>query len=176
MDFNNRCFDSFNTILSASERMKNKRQTTIYNEVVKNVQQTQTVNPVKTNGYTYNKNLSLQPICDLSAGHVNTALSYELRTDMKQGSQLVYPVPVSTPKYESWCGNLYSVNYQAHGVTTVIDMSGIIDPSYVLFYDACVLNYGNINKPEPWLNVVDLSFQNTYFARAANQTLCDNIL
>jgi hypothetical protein len=173
LEYNNRSFNSFNTILSAGERSAKKRQTTVYNDVVKNIAQTQSANPVKKNGYTYNKNTGLQPICDLSAGHVNFARNYEILADMKQGSQLVYPVPVSTPKYESWCGNLYAVNYQAHGVATVVDASGIIDPSYNLFYDACALNYGNINKPDPWLNVVDLSFQQTYFARtAAQKTQC----
>jgi hypothetical protein len=175
MENNNRCFDSFNTVLSASERATSKRNLTIYKEMYNNAIQLNTINPIKKNGFTYNKNSSLQPICDLSSGHVNSAISYELRSDIKQGSNQVYNQSTSTPKYESWCGNLYEVNYVKHGIAQVLEVSGnnvVIDPSYVLFYNECVFNYDGNNKPEPWLNAVDLSFQQTYFAKSANNRGC----
>ena len=51
-----RCFDSFNVVLSASERSSKKRNTTIYTEIQKNVQRLNTANPIKQNGFYYNKN------------------------------------------------------------------------------------------------------------------------
>jgi hypothetical protein len=168
---NTRCFDSYNAKLSASDLSREKKQTTIYNEIQKNVQQFNTSNPVKKNGNQYNKNTLVNSSCDISSGYVETALNYELLASVKQGAALVYPVQVSTPKYESWCGNLYSVDYLQHGVTNVVEASAnniVIDPSYVLFYDNCEAIYYNSNKPEQWTTVVDLSFQNTYFAIEAN--------
>jgi hypothetical protein len=126
---------------------------------------------VKNNGAKYNKNTSVNSSCDISGGYVETAQNYELLADVKNGAALVYPVQVSTPKYESWCGNLYSVDYLNHGVRNVVEASFnniVIDPSYILFYDNCESIYYNLNKPEKWTTVVDLSFQNTYFAMEAN--------
>jgi hypothetical protein len=173
---NNRCFNSFNQKLSASDRSTEKRTTTIYNEVRKNVQQFHTGNPVKTNGYKYNQNSFVNATCDISGGYVDAAISYEIRADMKQGAGIIYPVQVSTPKYESWCGNLYSADYLEHGVNNVVQADAsfnniVIDPSYVLFYSDCELYYENINRPEQWTSVIDLSFQGTYYARDANDTI-----
>ncbi len=168
---NTRCFDSYNAKLSASDLSREKKQKTIYNEIQKNVQQFNTGNPVKNNGNQYNKNTRVNSSCDISSGYVEFANSYSLLNSVKQGAALVYPVQVSTPKYESWCGNLYSVDYLQHGVSNVVDASDdniVIDPSYVLFYDNCEAIFYNSNKPEQWTTVVDLSFQSTYFAMEAN--------
>ena len=173
---NTRCFDSYNESLSASDLSREKKQKTIYNEIRKNVQQFNTGNPVKKDGSKYNNNTSVNRTCDISSGYVETAKNYELLADVKNGAALVYPVQVSTPKYESWSGNLYSVDYVKYGVTNVVDASAnniVIDASYILFYDNCEAIYYNLNKPEKWTTVVDLSFQTTYFAMEANNlTTC----
>jgi hypothetical protein len=171
----NRCFDSFNAKLSASDRSAEKRNTTIYNEIRQNVEKLQTGNPVKKNGYKYNRNSIVNPTCDISGGYVDVASNYEIRADIKQGASQIYPVQVSTPKYESWCGNLYSENYAKHGIKSIIKADAsfnniVVDPSYVLFYADCDVVYENINRPEQWTYAVDLSFQGTYFAKAANDT------
>ena len=180
----NLCFDSFNTVLDARERSQHKRDTAIYNEIRKNVIISGTGNPIKKNGYRYNRNSIINPTCDISSGYVNVASSYELKTNIKQGAELLYPQDVSTPKYEGWCGNLYSLDYSKHGINNVVQANIIysnelslylasnivIDPSNLLFYNGCDINYENINSPEHWTYAVDLSFQGTYFAKEANNT------
>ena len=171
----NRCFDSFNPKLSASDRSTEKRTAAIYNEIRLNVEQLNTANPLKTNGYKYNLTTVVNQTCDISSGYVSVANSYELRADVKQGASQIYPVQVSTPKYESWCGNLYSENYAKHGINSVVKTDPsfnniVIDPSYLLFYADCDIVYENINRPEQWTYAVDLSFQGTYFAKSANDT------
>jgi len=169
-----RCFDSFNVVLSSGERSSKKRNTTIYTEIQKNVQRFNTANPIKQNGFYYNKNSVINPTCDISSGLVSVAKSYELLADIKEGSSIIYPTLVSTPKYESWCGNLFSANYVKYGVGNVVQVDSstniIIDPSNVLFYNECFFNY-NENRPETWTRIVDLSFQSTYFGKSANNTL-----
>jgi hypothetical protein len=172
----NRCFDSFNTVLDAGERSSQKRDTAIYNEIRKNVTTLHTGNPIKKNGFKYNQNSIINPTCDISSGYVSVAGSFELRNNIKQGAELLYPQSVSTPKYETWCGNLYAVEYTKYGVKNVVQADAsfsniIIDPSYLLFYSGCDIYYENINKPEQWTSVVDLSFQNTFYAREANNTV-----
>ena len=169
-----RCFDSFNTVLSASECSSKKRNTAIYTEIQKNVQRLNTANPIKTNGFYYNKNSVVNPTCDISNGLVAVTKSYELKADIKDGGNLIYPEHVSTPKYESWCGNLYSANYVKYGIGNVVQtdlsLNNVIDPSNLLFYDKCFFIY-NENRPESWIRIVDLSFQSTYFSRDANNTI-----
>jgi len=169
-----RCFDSFNVVLSSGERSSKKRNTAIYTEIQKNVQQLNTANPIKQNGFYYNKNSVINPTCDISSGLVSVAKSYKLLADIKGGSSIIYPTLVSTPKYESWCGNLFSANYVKYGVRNVVQVDSstniIIDPSNVLFYNECFFNY-NENRPESWTRIVDLSFQSTYFGKSANNTL-----
>lgn len=172
---NNRCFDSFNTILTASERSKEKRQQNIYTEFKNNTVQLNDANPVKKNGVRYNTNYTVNYKCDISNGYVNQVSSYSLREDLREGAEFIYPVKVSTPKYQAWCGNLYSVDYTKHGVTSIVQTDAsynkiVIDPSNQLFYDSCLIRYDITNKPEIWTKVVDLSFQQTYFAQAANNT------
>ena len=173
---NNRCFKSYNTVLSASERSSEKRKKTIYNELQKNVKQLNTANPIKKNGDTYNINTKINPTCDISYGYVEYAASYELLQDVKQGAQLIYPQQISTPKYESWCGNLYLVDYAKYNIQNVARTDpnlsiNIIDPTHVLFTDPCGPIFDNLTKPETWTRVVDLSFQDTFFARSANNTI-----
>ena len=169
-----RCFDTFKPILSASERSSKTQQRTLYQEIQKNVQQFATANPVKNNGYQYNKTSKVNPTCDISSGNVVFTSSYEMKADLKTGASSIYPTQVSTPKYESWCGNLYSVDYAKYGVGNPVQIDSstniVVDPSYLLFYDKC--NYNGLNAPEAWTRIVDLSFQATYFAQAANGVIC----
>ena len=172
----NRCFNSFNNILSASERSKEKRQQTVYTEFKKNKEQINDANPLKTNGNRYNKNYLVNYNCDISSGYVTQVNSYVIQQDLRQGAELSYPTTVSTPKYQSWCGNLYSVDYNKYGVTNVVQNDAsfnniVIDPSSQLFYDPCLISYDATNKPEIWTKVVDLSFQATYYSRAANNQI-----
>ena len=157
----NQCFNTGKPQLTASERSAEKRKVAIYNEIKENVKNLQTANPLKKNGFTYNQNTKQNPSCDISNGLVNYAGNYTLLADLKQGAQLLYPLNVSTPKYESWCGSKYSVDYAKHGIQSVVQVDGsynIIDPSHVLFYDKCAFIFSNDNRPEPWSYIVDISF------------------
>lgn len=170
----NRCFKSYNNVLTASERSSEKRKKTIYNELQQNIQQLNSANPTKKDGRTYNRNTKINVTCDISSGNVEYAASYEILRDVVQGAELINPPQISTPKYESWCGNLYLVDYAKHNVQKVVSVDGSlnrIDPNHVLFYDACGPIFDNMSKPEPWTHVVDLSFQGTFFARSANNTI-----
>jgi hypothetical protein len=90
---------------------------------------------------------------------------------------------------EAWAGNLFSINYSTNGINVVVDTSYnagnknkiiypqtisaydadlsfntsypgvIVDPSYLLFYDPCLIN--------PWLPLVDVGFNNTNYYQAA---------
>lgn len=169
----NRCFNSFNEIVPASVLSAEKRNKTIYGELLNNVEKLHTANPVKKNGYKYNQNSIVNPSCDISGGYVDVAINYEIRSAIKNGADAVYPKTTATPKYESWCGNLYSVNYDSHQVNSVVKADAsfnniVVDPSYLLFYNECDIVYENINKPEQWTFAVDLSFQGTYFSKTAN--------
>jgi hypothetical protein len=171
---NNRCFKSYNTILSASERSSEKRKKTIYTEIQNNVKKLNNANPIKKNGFTYNVNTKINPTCDISYGNVGFAASYEMLRDVQQGAELIYPQQISTPKYESWCGNLYLVDYAKYNIQNVAradTLVNIIDPTHVLFTDSCGPIFDNNNKPEKWTYVVDLSFQDTFFAQSANNTI-----
>ena len=163
----NRCFTSFNPSVSSGECSSEKRQKTIYTEILKNVQQLNNANPVKKNGEVYNRNAKINTTCDISSGYVEAASSYDMLRDITQGADLIYPNLVSTQKYESWCGILYSANYEKYNTGTLVNTSGtdvstniVIDPNHVLFYNTC--------RPEQWTRVVDLSFQETFFAQQAN--------
>jgi hypothetical protein len=164
----NRCFDSYAPILSAREQSDNKRNVTIYNDIHKNIQQLHTANPVKSDGYTYNDNSIVNPSCTNTTGYVDVAKSYEIMANIKQGALSVNPSQMITPKYESWCGNLYSVNYKQYHVNNVVQTDTsfsniVVDPSNLLFYSECDLNYENTNKPEQWTATVNFNSQSTYF-------------
>ena len=164
----NRCFDSYAPILSAREQSGNKRNVTIYNDIHKNIQQLHTANPVKIDGYTYNDNSIVNPSCTNTTGYVDVAKSYEIIANIKQGALSVNPSKMITPKYESWCGNLYSVNYKQYHVNNVVQTDTsfsniVVDPSNLLFYSECDLNYENTNKPEQWTATVNFNSQSTYF-------------
>ena len=121
-------------------------------------------------------NTRINTTCDISNGFVDVATSYEIKKDVKQGANLLYPSQTATPKYQSWCGNLYSADYLKYNLQNPVTNDAsfnniVIDPSAVLFYDTCGSIYENTNKPEYWTRIVDLSFQETFFAKSANNTL-----
>jgi len=82
---NNRCFDSFNTILSASEYSNEKRQRTIVCQLGKNIQEFNTTDPVKHNGSKYNINSKINPTCDV----IVMVSNYKMKNDIIQGMKLV---------------------------------------------------------------------------------------
>ena len=76
--------------VSSSDYIKAKKQNAIYTEVKNNAYTNITVNPVKTNGLTYNDNISilLNTNCivgDCSGGQLNHAKSYDLLYDFNHG-------------------------------------------------------------------------------------------
>jgi len=168
----NQCFDGPIPVLSAKQYSDNQRRVTIYGNVAANYFTTGTANPKKQNQYTYNNNISLRGKC------LEAARSYELLQDYVAGDAIANPVLVSTPKYESWSGNLYTVDYKANGINVPVQADAswndvVVDPSYQIFYNQCEFNYPNENRPAEWTAIVDLSFQTTYYAQRANNELLD---
>ena len=157
----NRCFSNPNdSNTSSSDYTKQTKQQTIFTDVVNQVQ-TQT-NFIKSNGVNYNENFGLHNQC------LAFAKSYELLLDVTKGKY--YTVPTQDPKWvsnEAWSAGLYSVDYSANQVNTVVDTSynagngnhiifpmtqsayladlswnglypGVrVDPSYNIFYNQC---------------------------------------
>ena len=76
--------------VSSSDYIKVKKQNAIYTELKKNAYKNITVNPVKTNGLTYNDNINilLSKNCvvnNCSGGQLNHAKSYDLLYDFNHG-------------------------------------------------------------------------------------------
>jgi len=99
---------------------------------------------------------------------------------------------------ESWAGNLFSVNYAEKGINVVVDTSYnapnpnkiiypqpisasdadlsfnnsypgvIVDPSYQIFYNSCLSSFNN--GKNPWLHLVDVSFNETSYYQEAKQS------
>ena len=135
----NKCFDSYAPIISSTDYTLQQKQKNIYATVLNDSTLNGTCNPVKHDTYTYNNNISL-----LGGTHcLSSAKSYDVLSDYNAGQLLLQP-PVVPVKYESWAGTLFSVDYTAHGVNSVVyatDPSwnnAITDPSYALFYDKCL--------------------------------------
>tara|TARA_B110000305_G_C19125594_1_gene486436 strand:+ start:190 stop:726 length:537 start_codon:yes stop_codon:yes gene_type:complete len=176
---NNRCFDSHYSIKTASERSREQKHKSIFKEFQCNIEiaDISNANPTKTNGYKYNQNFIVNHNCDISNGHVDYNRSYELKAAIKNGADLIIkPTQVATPKYQSWCGNLYSVDYSNNSVHSVLTTDAsftniVVDPSYQVFYDGCSIGYNALNQPETWTQVVDLSFQTSFYAKSANNSL-----
>ena len=74
------------------------------------MQELNTANPLKNNGSKYNINTKINTTCDISNGFVDIATNYQIKNDVKQGAKIIYPSQVATPKFQSWCGNLYTLN------------------------------------------------------------------
>jgi hypothetical protein len=106
---NTRCFDSYNASLSASDLSREKKQKTIFNEMLKNVQQFNTGDPVKNNGAKYNKSTKVNSSCDISGGHVEFAQSYVILDNVDKGAALCLPQPIPVETIQSTpCSNLCS--------------------------------------------------------------------
>ena len=183
----NRCFSNPNdSNTSSSDYTKQTKQQTIFTDVVNQVQ-TQT-NFIKSNGVNYNENFGLHNQC------LAFAKSYELLLDVTKGKY--YTVPTQDPKWvsnEAWSAGLYSVDYSANQVNTVVDTSynagngnqiifpmtqpaeladlswnglypGVrVDPSYNIFYNQC-------KDQNYWRKkLVDMSFNNTNYSNQSKQ-------
>lgn len=167
----NKCFDSYTPVLSSTDYTLQQKQKNIYATVFNDSTLLGTGNPVKKNKSTYNNSISLMGGSEC----LSAAQSYDLLSNYTAGQELLQPTAVPV-KYASWAGSLYSVNYAEHGVDSVVyatDPSwnnAVTDPSYVLFYDQCFANYDELNRPETWLHVVDVSFNSTDFYKQATNT------
>jgi hypothetical protein len=183
-----RCFSNPTESNSSSDYTRSTKQKTIFKDVVNQVQgQT---NFIKNNGVNYNENFGLHNNC------LAFAKSYDLLLDVTKGKY--YTTPVEDPNWvsnESWSAGLYSVNYSANGVNTVVDTSynagngnhiifpmtqsaeladiswnglypGVrVDPSYNIFYNEC-------KDQNYWREkLVDISFNNTnYYIQSKQQS------
>lgn len=183
----NRCFSNANdSNNSSSDYTKQTKQQTIFSDVVNQVQ-TQT-KFIKNNGVNYNENFGLHNQC------LSFAKSYELLLDVTKGKY--YAAPVKDPQWvsnEAWSASLYSVDYSANQVNTVVDTSynagnanhiifpmtqsaeladiswnglypGVrVDPSYNIFYNQC-------KDQNYWRKkLVDMSFNNTNYSNETKQ-------
>jgi hypothetical protein len=117
---NTRCFDSYNAKLSSSDLSREKKQKTIYNELLKNVQQFNTGNPVKNNGVKYNKNTKVNSSCDISGGYVEFAESYVILDNVSKGAALCKPLEtpvdtIQTTLCSNLCSNTFDDGFQDTG-------------------------------------------------------------
>ena len=192
----NRCFDTFIPNTTASDYVNTTRQKTLFKDVNDNVTRFSTANPKKKNGSTYNKNFSVRETKNVSGvqGCLAVAKDYQLLLDITKGESIINKGCASNigqhtmdaPVFNSWSGNLYSVNYSKHGVETILgyDQANCVyyvDPFNYLFYEGCAFN-GEFNNaydanpltditgyPPEWFNVVDISFKDTHYYIEANQ-------
>ena len=141
-----RCFDSFNTNLSASEWSSAKKKKIIYNEIQKNVFNFATANPVKQNGKEYNKNTKVNSTCDISSGYIEYAESYLILGEVSEGATLCYPEPVHDNRVaimetcSTACSNTFDSGFQdtggSGGVSQNVVISGVeIENSKLAVYD-----------------------------------------
>jgi hypothetical protein len=195
----NRCFDTFTPNTSASDYVNTTRQKTLFNDVNNNVNRFSTANPKKRNGSTYNNNFSVRETNNVSGiqGCLSSAKDYKLLLDITKGESIIANQNIScvpntgdnkmdAPIFDSWSGNLYSVNYLENGVDTILgyDQANCVyyvDPLNYLFYDGCAFNVDFDNAydanpltditgyPPEWFNVVDISFKNTNYYIEANR-------
>jgi len=177
-----RCFSNPSDDNSSSDYILRKKQKTIYTDVLKQYPN----NFIKHNGLNYTENFVLNGRC------LGFAKSYDLLTDIKRGNCSNSSNIPALNSYEAWSGSLYSVNYSANNVNTVVDTSYnggngnqiifpmtqpaeladiswnglypgvIIDPSYLIFDPECMEN--------TWRNkLVDVSFNNTNYYIQSNK-------
>jgi len=177
-----RCFSNPSDDNSSSDYILRKKQKTIYTDVLKQYPN----NFIKHNGLNYTENFGLNGRC------LGFAKSYDLLTDIKRGNCSNSSNIPALNSYEAWSGSLYSVNYSANNVNTVVDTSYnagngnkiifpmtqsaeladiswnglypgvIIDPSYLIFDPECIEN--------TWRNkLVEVSFNNTNYYIQSNR-------
>lgn len=180
-----RCFSNPNKFETSSDYTRSTKQKTIYADIVNQVKKN---NFIKSNGVNYNQNFGLHNNC------LAFAKSYDLLLDVTKGNY--YTNPGEDPNWisnESWSAGLYSVDYSANNVNTVVDTSYnagnankiifpmtqsaeaadinwnglypgvIVDPSYNIFYNEC----GNQNYWKKKL--VDMSFNTTNYYSQSKQ-------
>jgi len=189
----NRCLTIFNPNTYSSDYINTIRQKTLFNEVNNNIIKLNNANPEKGNGYNYNSNFGVRPANKKEGdkGCLAFAKNHELLLDITKGKTIMNnqslgcinndtKITPNIPVYESWCANLYSVNYNEHNVPnavvyppdlvySIFDASySIVDPSYLLFSNACHLSHDK-SYPPTWFSTVDISFNNTSYYIEANR-------
>jgi hypothetical protein len=186
----NRCFATFTPNQFASDYLNTTRQKTLYREINRNVLKLNNANPKKKNGFSYNSNFITRPMENDQSSCLVSAKNHELLLDISKGKAIFNNQSINcntinpgqkmdAPVYEAWSGNLYSVNYAENNVKNVVDFIDptsaspdpsycIVDPSHLLFYEACPLTDLKGYPPE-WFDVVDISFNNTTYYTQANQ-------
>jgi hypothetical protein len=179
-----RCFSNPNKYETSSDRTKQTKQKTIFKDIVNQVQ----TNFIKSNGVKYNENFGLHNQC------LAFAKSYDLLLDVTKGKYYTKPVEDSNwTSNEAWSAGLYSVDYSANNVKTVVDTSynagnsnqiifpmtqpaeladiswnglypGVrVDPSYNIFYNEC-------DNENYWREkLVDMSFNTTNYSIQSKQ-------
>jgi len=187
----NRCFTTFTPNQFASDYLNTTRQKTLFKEVNNNINNLNTANPKKKNGFRYNSNFRVIPTD--AEGHVSclaAAKNHQLLMDISKGRTInknqrincntINPEQkMDAPLFDAWSGNLYSVNYAEYNVDKVVEFISpttatadpsycIVDPSHLLFYDSCHLTELT-GFPPQWFSVVDISFNNTAYYTEANQ-------
>jgi len=183
----NRCFDTFTPKQNSSDYRDVRRQKTLFNEVNNNIIKLNNANPQKKNGFSYNSNFGVRSANKGTGakGCLAFANNYELLLDITKGKtiidnqsincEVVNPFEkMNAPVFDSWSGNLYSVNYNEHdvGVIANVDTKNCVltvDPEHKLFYDACPLSELS-GYPPQWFGVVDISFNDTTYYTEANRT------
>ena len=149
----NRCFDTFIPNTSASDYVNIARQKTLFNDVNYNINHFSTANPKKMNGSTYNNNFLVRETNNVSGiqGCLVSAKDYKLLLDITKGESIIVNQNISclpntgdnkmdAPVFDSWSGNLYSVNYLENGVDNILgyDFNNhiyYVDPLNYLFSD-----------------------------------------
>jgi hypothetical protein len=187
----NRCYDTFTPNKTSSDYMNYTRQSTIFNEVNRNITKLGTANPKKKNGFRYNSNFGVRGNKDNNTGCLAFSNNYDLLLDITKGKTInnnenfncngeipAGQVNMNAPIFNAWSGNLYSVDYskliqpgEESIVLATYDPSYCVidvDPSHVLFYDSCPLTESN-GYPPKWFQTVDISFNDTTYYKEANQ-------
>jgi hypothetical protein len=74
--------------LSSGDLSTRRRDKTIFNEIRKNVDNLNTNNPLKSNGYKYST-VKTNTTCDISGGNIEYVDNYELKNSISNGRDLI---------------------------------------------------------------------------------------
>jgi hypothetical protein len=184
----NRCFDTFNPNMTSSDYIHTTRQKTVFNDVNNNIIELNNANPQKKNGFRYNSNFGVRS-AQVNEGNkacLAFANNYQHLLDITKGKTIITNQNISCPDninpkqtmdapvFDAWSGNLYSVNYNEHNVTSALTFDQencvyYVDPLNELFYQACPIA-DKLEQPPLWFNTVDISFNNTAYYIEANRS------
>ena len=188
----NRCFETLDTtVVYGSDRTNSRRQETIYTEMQSNSNKSHDTNPVKKNGYRYNKNFISKRFTKAAGGtpyqyRLASAKSYDLLLDVTKGKRFANPVKnVGHNRYKMWGGNVMQVNYENKTPYKILSWNTqqnnsntlhmpveigitasneIVDKSNEIFYSPCY--FTTPGHVPPWVqHVVSKApiYKNTYY-------------